>query len=196
MKRRTFISLLSGAAASWPLTAPAQQPATPVIGFLNASSPQAWAPFTAAWLQGLKQAGYVDGQNVLIEYRWAQRQRSPVPGLVAELVRHPVAALITSGGDHVVWTAKAATTTTPILSTFAADPVANGLVASLNRPGGNITGVSVFATVLVAKRLELLRELVPNVATIAYLVNPSSPSATSDVRTADRCAICRYRARV
>ncbi len=180
VKRRTFLGLLSGAAASWPLAARAQRPTMPVIGFLNSSSPQAWAPFTAAFVQGLKQAGYVDRQNVVIEYRWAQRQRDPVPGLVAELLRHPVTVLVTSGGDHVVGAAKAATTTTPILSTFATDPIANGLVASLNRPGGNITGVSVFSSVLAAKRLELLRELVPNVATVAYLVNPANPNAISE----------------
>ena len=153
----------------------------PVIGFLNGTSPQAWASFLAAFLQGLRQAGYVDGQNAMIEYRWAQNQSDRLPGLAAELARHPVAVMVTSGGDHVVQAASAAAATTPIVSTFGFDPVAHGLVAGLNRPGGNITGVSVFSTV-VAKRLELLRELVPNVAVVAFLVNPINPSAAADAK--------------
>jgi ABC transporter substrate binding protein len=182
VKRRNFVTLLGGAAAVWPLAARAQQPAMPVIGFLNGRSPQAYASFLAAFLQGLKQAGYVDGQNALIEYRWAQNQSDRLPGLAAELVRYPVAVMVTSGGDEVVQAARAAAATTPIVSTFGFDPVARGLASSLNRPGGNITGVSVFSTVLVAKRLELLRELVPNVAVVAFLVNPANPSAAADAR--------------
>ena len=181
MKRREFITLLGGAAAAWPLAARAQQPAMPVIGFLNGTSPQGYASFHAAFLQGLKQAGYVNGQNAVIEYRWAQN-RDRVPGLAAELARHPLAVMVTGGGDHVVLAARALAGTTPIVSTFGFDPVARGLVASLNRPGGNITGVSIFATALVAKRLELLRELVPNVAVVAFLVNPGNPSATADAK--------------
>jgi putative ABC transport system substrate-binding protein len=181
LRRRQFISLLGGAAA-WPLAARAQQPAMPVIGFLNGRSPQAYASFLAAFLQGLKQAGYVDGQNALIEYRWAQNQSDRLPGLAAELVRYPLAVMVTSGGDEVVQAARAAAATTPIVSTFGFDPVARGLASSLNRPGGNITGVSVFSTVLVAKRLELLRELVPNVAVVAFLVNPANPSAAADAK--------------
>jgi putative ABC transport system substrate-binding protein len=181
MKRREVITLLSGAAA-WPLAARAQQPAMPVIGFLNGRSPQTYASFLAAFLQGLKQAGYVDGQNALIEYRWAQNQNDRLPGLAAELVRYPLAVMVTSGGDEVVQAARAAAATTPIVSTFGFDPVAHGLASSLNRPGGNITGVSVFSTVLVAKRLELLRELVPNVAVVAFLVNPTNPSAAADAK--------------
>ena len=179
--RREFTILVGGAAAAWPLAARAQQP-LPVVGFLNSTSPQAWAPFLAAFLQGLKQAGYVDGQNIVIEYRWAQNQGDRLPGLAAELARRPVAVMVTSGGDHVVQAAKAAAATTPIVSTFGFDPVAHGLVAGLNRPGGNITGVSVFSTVLIAKRLELLREFVPNVAVVAFLVNPTNPSAVADAR--------------
>jgi putative tryptophan/tyrosine transport system substrate-binding protein len=122
MNRREFITLLGGA-AGWPLAAHAQQP-MPVIGFLNSTSPQAWASFLAAFLQGLKQAGYIDGQNAVIEYRWAQNQSDRLPSLAAELVRHPVAVMVTSGGDHVVQAARAAAATTPIVSTFGFDPVA------------------------------------------------------------------------
>src|SRR5713226_6257557 len=182
MKRREFITLLGSAAAAWPLAARAQQPEMPVIGFLNSTSPQAWAPFLAAFLQGLKQAGYVDGQNVMIEYRWAQNQSNRLPSLAAELVRHPVSVMVTSGGDHVVQAAKAAAPTMPIISTFGFDPVAHGLVASLNRPGGNVTGVSVFSSVLIAKRVELLRELVPKVTIVAFLANPTNPSAIADAK--------------
>jgi putative ABC transport system substrate-binding protein len=182
MRRRDFIKAVAGSAAAWPLAARAQQPATPVIGFLNGASPQAWASFLAAFLQGLKQVGYVDGQNIVIEYRWAQNQSDRLPGLAAELVRHPVSVMVTSGGDHVVQAAKAAAPTTPIVSTFGFDPVAHGLVASLNQPGGNITGVSVFSSVLIAKRVELLRELVPKVAIVAFLANPINPSAIADAK--------------
>jgi putative ABC transport system substrate-binding protein len=178
MRRREFITLLGGTVA-WPLSAPAQQP-TPVIGFLNSTSPQAWASFLAAFIQGLKQAGYVDGQNVVIEYRWAENQNDRLPSLAAELVRYPVSVIVTSGGDHVVQAAKAAAPATPIVSTFGFDPVEHGLAASLNRPGGNITGVSVFSSVLIAKRVELLRELLPKVATVAFLANPANPSAIAD----------------
>jgi putative ABC transport system substrate-binding protein len=171
MKRREFITLLGGAAA-WPLAARAQQPAMPVIGFLHGRSPQGYASFLAAFLQGLKQAGYVDSHNVVIEYRWAQNQSNRLPGLAAELVRHPVAVMVTGGGDHVTEAARAASATTPIVSTFGGDPVARGLASSLNRPGGNITGVSIFPSVLVAKRLELLREFVPNVASLFWSIRP------------------------
>src|SRR6266511_806582 len=179
MRRREFITLLGGAAA-WPLPLGAQQPAMPVIGFLNSASPETWAPFLAAFHRGLTESGVVDGQNVTIEYRWAQNQSDRLPTLAAELIRRQVALIVTSGGDHVVQAVRAATATIPIVSTFGFDPVERGLVASLSRPGGNITGVSVFSTVLVAKRLELLRELLPNVSTVAFLVNPINPSAASD----------------
>jgi putative tryptophan/tyrosine transport system substrate-binding protein len=178
MRRREFITLLGGTVA-WPVSAPAQQ-ATPVIGFLNSTSPQAWASFLAAFIQGLRQAGYVDGHNVMIEYRWAENQNDRLPNLAAELVRYPVSVIVTSGGDHVVQAAKAAAPATPIVSTFGFDPVEHGLAASLNRPGGNITGVSVFSSVLIAKRVELLRELLPKVATVAFLANPANPSANAD----------------
>src|SRR5712691_8865619 len=179
LKRSEFITLL-GAATAWPLAAHAQQPAVPVIGFLNSASPETWAPFVAAFRQGLNESGVVDGQNVTIEYRWALNQSNRLPTLAAELVRRQAAAIVASGGDHVVQAVRAATATIPIVFTFGFDPVERGLVASLSRPGGNITGVSVFSTVLVAKRLELLRELLPNVSTVAFLVNPINPSAASD----------------
>jgi putative ABC transport system substrate-binding protein len=181
MRRRELIALLGGTAA-WPLVARAQQPAMPAIGFLNGTSPQAWAPFLAAFLQGLKQAGYVAGRNVMIEYRWAHNQGDRLPSLAAELARLPVAVMVASGGDHVLLAAKAAAATTPIVSTFGFDPVARGLVASLNQPGGNITGVSVFSTGLVAKRLELIRELLPSVSFVAFLINPTNPSAVADAK--------------
>jgi putative ABC transport system substrate-binding protein len=188
MRRREFISLLGGSVVARPLAARAQQPGMPIIGFLNSTSPQAWASFLAAFLQGLKQAGYADGQNVAIEYRWGQNQSDRLPHLAAELVRLPVSVIVASGGDHVVQAAKNAEPTRPIVSTFGFDPVANGLVVGLNRPGGNITGVSVFSTVLIAKRVELLRELVPNAATVAFLVNPTNPSAAADAKDFEAAA--------
>ena len=153
-----------------------------MIGFLNSTSPQAWAPFLTAFLRGLKQAGYVDGENVVIAYRWAENQSDRLPSLATELVRHSVSVMVTSGGDHVVQAAKAATSTTPIVSTFGFDPVAHGLVASFNRPGGNITGVSVFSSGLIAKRVELLRELLPKITIVAFLANPANPSAITDAK--------------
>jgi ABC-type uncharacterized transport system substrate-binding protein len=182
MRRREFITLLGASAATWPLIARAQQPAMPVIGFLNSASPETWAPFVAAFRQGLNESGVVDGQNVTIEYRWALNQSDRLPTLAAELVRRQAAVIVASGGDHVVQAVRAVTTTIPIVSTFGFDPVERGLVASLNRPGGNITGVSVFSTVLVAKRLELLRDFLPNVSVMAFLVNPTNPSAASDTK--------------
>jgi putative ABC transport system substrate-binding protein len=180
--RRKFIGVLAGTAFARPLAAHAQQPAMPVVGFLNGTSRQAYAPFLAAFLLGLKQAGYVEGQNVMIEYRWAENQRDRLPRFADELVRLPVAITVASGGDHVLLAAKAASATTPIVSTFGFDPVAQGIVASLNQPGGNITGVSVFSTGLVAKRLELLREFLPNVSFVAFLINPINPSAIADAK--------------
>jgi ABC-type uncharacterized transport system substrate-binding protein len=187
VSRREFITLLGSTAVAWPMGAAAQQ-AMPVIGFLNTFSPEVWAPFVAAFRRGLKETGYVEGQNVLIEYRWPQSQVDPLPSLAADLVRRAVTVIVASGGDQFVQAARAATATIPIVGTFGFDPVENDLVASLNRPGGNVTGVSLFSTALVAKRLDLLRELVPNVSIIAFLANPTIPQTVGDRKTFEAAA--------
>jgi putative ABC transport system substrate-binding protein len=181
VRRRTFISLLGSAAASWPLAARAQQAAMPVVGFLNNATPETFEPFVAAFRRGLGQVGYVERKNVEIDYRWGQHQSSRLPDLARDLVERAVTVIVASGGDQAVRTAQAATRSIPIVSTFGNDPVATGLVRSLNRPGGNITGVSVFAVQLVPKRLELAREFVPNAAAIAYLINPNNPNSKTDI---------------
>ena len=173
MRRREFITLLGSAAATWPLAARAQQPAMPVIGFLR-DAPLADATHLVVSLrQGLKEAGFIEGQNVLIEYRSAEDQADRLPALVADLVRRQV-VLIVGNTPSAVAAAKAATTTVPIVFVTGNDPVINGLVASLNRPGGNTTGVSFLSSASVTKRLELLRQLVPKPGAIAMLVNPNS----------------------
>jgi putative tryptophan/tyrosine transport system substrate-binding protein len=174
MKRRAFITLLGSAAVGWPLAARAQQPVMPVIGFLNATTATDSVYRVSAFRDGLKEAGFVDGHNIAIDFRWAENKPDRLPALAADLVHRQVAVIV--GQTITMRAAKAATATTPIVFVSGADPIAGGLVTSLSRPGGNITGVSFASTPLQPKRLGLLHELVPPPATIAWLRDPNSPS--------------------
>ena len=189
MRRRTFITLLGGAATTWPLAARAQQPAKPVIGFISSRSPGESAPDVAGFQQGLGQTGYVEHQNVAIEWRWAENRYERLPVLAADLIARQVAVIAAVGGPVTALAVKAATKTIPFVFISGVDPVQLGLVANFARPGGNATGVNMFITAVEAKRLGLLHELAPAASQIAVIVNPNSPeldSQLTDVQTAAR----------
>jgi len=186
MDRRVFIGRVAGGVLAAPLATRAQTPAMPVIGFLSSVSPAQWSPFVAAFRQGLNEAGYVEGKNVAIEFLWAEGQFDRLPALAADLVSRHVAIIVATGGSRSGLAAKAATSTIPIVFGTGGDPVEQGLVPSLGRPGGNATGVSIFTSDLMTKRLELLHELVPTATEIALVVNPNSEAAELEMRKAQQ----------
>jgi putative tryptophan/tyrosine transport system substrate-binding protein len=188
VKRRGFITLIGSAAAAWPLAAGAQQHTLPVIGYLSGGASGPFAAFLAAFRKGLGEIGYVEGQNVAFEYRWAEGHYDRLPALAAELVERKVDLIAASGGDFAARAAKAATSTIPIVFTSGDDPAETGLVASLARPGGNLTGFSLLVVELHAKRLELISEVIPNAKVIALLVNPDSPQTERVVRAMQEAA--------
>jgi putative tryptophan/tyrosine transport system substrate-binding protein len=185
LKRREFITLLGGA-ATWPLAARAQQTAMPVIGFLGTASPGPYAPYVAGFHRGLREVGYTEGQNVAVEYRWAENRNDRLPALASELVRRQVSVIVTLATGTMA--AKTATTTIPIVFLIGEDPVRLGLVASLARPGGNLTGVNLFSGELAAKRLEILREILPAAHRVSVLVNSTGPNAETTVRDVQSAA--------
>ena len=187
IRRREFITLLGGAVV-WPVAAHGQQPAIPVIGFLSGVSLKTFEPMVAAFHRGLKETGYVEGQNVTIEYRWAEGQYNQLPSLAADLVGRPVAVIAATGGPASGLAAKAATPSIPIVFLSGSDPVNAGLVGNLARPEGNATGVTFFADTLMAKRFELMRELVPNATAIAVLINPMNVDAPGQLREVQAAA--------
>jgi putative ABC transport system substrate-binding protein len=184
MRRREFVALLGGAAATWPFAAYAQQPPMPVVGFLSSRSQKDSENVLAAFREGLAEAGFVEGKNVTVEFRWAEGRYDHLPGMAADLVKLRVAAFFAAGGPPAALAAKAATSTIPVVFSAVADPVQLGLVASLNRPGGNLTGMSNLASELWAKNVQLLKELVPGAAIVGYLINPSSPNSESYLKGA------------
>src|SRR5437660_1803761 len=188
MNRRQLMSALGGAALASPFAARAQQKAMPMIGFLSATSPSMFAPYAAAFHEGLGEAGYIEHQNVAIEYRWAKGSYDRLPAMAADLVSRKVEAIVATGGTVSALAAKGATSTIPIVFAIGGDPVADGLVASLARPGGNLTGVSIQVIELVPKRLELISELAPQAGVIALLVNPDNPNTERMIGEVQRAA--------
>jgi len=188
MKRREFIGLLAGAATAWPLAARAQQPPLPVIGFLNGASPTELASRIAAFRDGLAEKGYVEDHSVLIEYRWGLGQYDRLPEMAADLIRRHVAIIAATGGVSSVRAAKAATSEIPIVFTMGGDPVAFGLVASLNRPGSNVTGITLVSGEIVSKRIALLRDLLPDAKVLGVLMNSTTPASEAEAVAAERLA--------
>jgi putative tryptophan/tyrosine transport system substrate-binding protein len=193
--RRDFITLLGGVTVAWPLAARAQQPAMPVVGYLDTYAAEPTGIFLAAFRKGLGEAGYVEGRNVTIEYRYANNNTDRLPELAADLIRRRASVIVTPFGTAAALIAKTATTTIPIVFMTSADPVQEGLVASFNRPGGNVTGLSIMSVELGAKRLGLLQELIPGALRIAALINPNSSIAEPLIRETQagghRCGLCK-----
>ena len=187
MRRREFITTIGGVSLAWPLAVRAQNPATPVIGFLHGGSAEAYAPIVVAIRQGLKEAGYVEGHNVVIEFRWAEGHYDQLSAMAADLVRRQVGVIVT-GGTPAALAAKAATSTIPIVILVGIDPVQLGLVGSLNRPGGNVTGLVILTVELAGKKLELLHAVLPTAAVIAILVNPTTPPSVAEMRAVQDAA--------